>query len=132
MGVGAKLRTNYGPHTTTAELSDLNGQPWPPASSGSRSTTVEPDLGVKGSRVQNLGSPTNAKSDIAPSQVSNQLAADPALDERCLLTVSRPRQRSISATWRPATSPIRSAVVAKIITQSQSAARLSSRQAVIP
>ena len=45
-GVGAKVRTNYGPRRRNS--AHLNGQPWSPASSGSRSTTVEARSGGQG------------------------------------------------------------------------------------
>ena len=47
---GAKLRTNHGPRRPHS--AHLNDQPSSPANSGSRATTVQPDLRVKGSRVQ--------------------------------------------------------------------------------
>ena len=43
-------RTNYGPRRPHS--AHLNDQPSSPANSGSRATTVQPDLRVKGSRVQ--------------------------------------------------------------------------------
>ena len=54
--VGAKLRTNYGPRRPNS--AHLNGQPWTPASSDSRSTTMEARSGGQGVASSNLASPT--------------------------------------------------------------------------
>jgi hypothetical protein len=55
MGVG-KLRTNYGPQRPKS--AHLNRQPWTPAISGSRSTTVGARSGGQGVASSNLASPT--------------------------------------------------------------------------
>jgi hypothetical protein len=54
---GAKLRTNYGPPRRNS--THLDGQPWSPASNGSRSTTVEARSGGQGVASSNPASPTN-------------------------------------------------------------------------
>ena len=57
MWVGAKLRTNYGPPRPNS--AHINGQPWTPASSDSRSTTVMARSGGQGVAGSNPVSPTN-------------------------------------------------------------------------
>jgi hypothetical protein len=56
-GNGAKLRTSYGPRRPNSAR--LNGQPWTPAISRSRSTTVEARSGGQGVASSNPASPTN-------------------------------------------------------------------------
>jgi hypothetical protein len=64
--VGAKLRTNYGPRRPNS--AHINGQPWTPASSGSRSTTVMARSGGQGVASSNLASPTSQCRIITPGQ----------------------------------------------------------------
>ena len=65
-----ELRTNYGPRRPNS--AHINGQPWTPAISGSRSTTVEARSGGQGVASSNLASPTNTLHAIRPSRTCIQ------------------------------------------------------------
>ena len=64
------LRTSYGPRRPNS--AHLNGQPWTPAISLSRSTTVEARSGGQGVASSNLASPTKPIHPIRPSRTCIQ------------------------------------------------------------